>query len=203
MFEAEAVAAGLGHDAADLILGHQDIRLGRVDRRLLQVDLDLIRLLVELHQQIALSHAIVVVDQNLGHLARDARRHERDVAVDIGVVGRNGVERTDQPADTDQQHHQPDQSARDPTAPVAVCSRLAQAGARATGGRPLGRGGRGVWPSPRAVSIGPAGRRDCRREWRCDSGCRSSVGMAVLTPRGEKTSEDAEATPVGSNGTLS
>ena len=40
MFEAVAVAAGLGQIAAHLILRHQDIRLRRLDRGLLQLDLD-------------------------------------------------------------------------------------------------------------------------------------------------------------------
>ena len=54
---------------------------------LLDRDLNLVRLLVELDQQVALFHAVVVVHQDLGHLAGHPGGDEGHVAVDVGVVG--------------------------------------------------------------------------------------------------------------------
>ena len=42
--------------------------------------------LLELDQNVAFFHAVVVVHQDLEHLAGDSGGDERDVAVDIGVV---------------------------------------------------------------------------------------------------------------------
>ncbi len=42
-------------------------------------------------------HAIVVIDKDARHLAGDARGHERDVAVDVGVVGGDGAQRAGEP----------------------------------------------------------------------------------------------------------
>ena len=78
--------------------GGDEIGLRGIDRRLGDVHLHLVRLLVELHQQIALVHAIVVIHQNAHHLAGHARGDERDVAVDVRIVGGNRIERFDKPA---------------------------------------------------------------------------------------------------------
>ncbi len=64
VFEAESQAARLAFDAADLRLRGDQIGLRGVDGGLGDVDLHLVRLLVELHQQVALVDAIVVIDQN-------------------------------------------------------------------------------------------------------------------------------------------
>ena len=81
------------------------------------VDLNLVRFLVELDQQVPLLHAVVVVHQDLGHLAGDAGSHEGHVAVDVGVVGGNRVQRrhhpgnqevaADRQADHDRRQQQP------------------------------------------------------------------------------------------------
>ncbi len=83
----ESDCCELSDNSAGLVLGHIHVGLGRVDRRLFQIDLNLIRLLVELDDQIALSHAVVIVDENLRHLSGNARGHKRHVTVDEGVVG--------------------------------------------------------------------------------------------------------------------
>ncbi len=51
------------------------------------------RLLVEFGEKLAFVHTVVVVDQYPGDLAGDPGRDERHMAVDVGVVRRNGVER--------------------------------------------------------------------------------------------------------------
>ena len=97
MLELEAVAPGLGHLALYLGLGRHQVRLGRHHGGLLDLDLNLVGFLVELDQQVPFLHAVVVIHQDLGHLARHARSDEGDVAVDVSVVGGNGVECRYQP----------------------------------------------------------------------------------------------------------
>ena len=90
-------AARLGHQAVHLSLGGRQVRFRRRHGGFLDGDLNLVRLLVELHQHVPLLHAVVVVHQNLGHLARHPGRHEGHVAVDVSVVGGNRVQRGDYP----------------------------------------------------------------------------------------------------------
>ena len=85
--ELPSLAPGLGQDAPDLGLCGLHVGLGVHQRRFLEGDLDPVRLLVELDQQIPLAHPVVVVHQDLAHLAGDPRGHVGHVAVDVGVVG--------------------------------------------------------------------------------------------------------------------
>ena len=93
----EAVGPGLGHLAAHLGLGGHQVGFGRRHGGFLDLDLNLVRLLVELDQQVALFHAVVVIHQDLGHLARHPGGDEGHVAVDVGVIGGNRVQRRDHP----------------------------------------------------------------------------------------------------------
>ena len=63
-------AARLSQDRSNLGLGGLEVGLGADHGRLLDVDLHLVRFAIELDQQVALLHAIVVIDQDPGHLAR-------------------------------------------------------------------------------------------------------------------------------------
>ena len=70
LLELPPLAAGLGQDAPHLGLRGGQVGFGGGHGRLLDVDLDLVRLPVELDQQVALPHPVVVLDQDAGHLAR-------------------------------------------------------------------------------------------------------------------------------------
>ena len=97
VFELEAIGPGLGHLAADLGLGGRQVRFRHFHGGLLDGDLNAVRLRVEFDQHVTLLHAVVVVHQDLAHLARHAGSHESDVAVDVGVVGGNRVQRRRHP----------------------------------------------------------------------------------------------------------
>ena len=99
VFELETIGPGLGHLAADLGLGGRQVRLRRFHGGFLDGHLNPVRLRVEFHQHVPLFHAVVVVHQDLAHLARHAGSNERDVAVDIGVIGGNRVQRRHHPRD--------------------------------------------------------------------------------------------------------
>ena len=71
----------------------RQVRLGQVVSRALGVDDDFIRLLVQPHEHLALADAVVVVHKNADDLARHAGGHESEVAIDVGVVGGDGVQR--------------------------------------------------------------------------------------------------------------
>ena len=91
VLQVPALAPGLRFDSAHWACGRQQVGLA-VSTRPLCATCDLVGLLVELREQIALVHAVVVVDQNPRDLAGDARRDEGDVPVHVGVIGRNRVE---------------------------------------------------------------------------------------------------------------
>ena len=71
--------------------------MSRIDLRLLFGDRVLEWLLVQLGEKLAIADTIVVIDQHAGDLAADARRHEGDMAVHIGVIRRDGVQGQVQP----------------------------------------------------------------------------------------------------------
>ena len=81
-----------GQGAPDLGPGDLQVGLGVDHGRLLDVNLDLVRLLVELDEQVPLLHSVVVIDQDATHQAWDPRGHERHVAVDVRVIGGDGVQ---------------------------------------------------------------------------------------------------------------
>ena len=62
------------------------------DDRFFQIDIDFVRLLVEFDENVSFFHAVVVIDEYFHHLSGHAGGHEGNVAVDIRVVGGNGVE---------------------------------------------------------------------------------------------------------------
>ncbi len=68
---------------------------------LFTADRVLIWLLVQLGEKIALVHTVVVVHQHPGDLAADAGSDERHMAVDVGVVRRDGVEGCKDPGDAE------------------------------------------------------------------------------------------------------
>ena len=59
------------------------------------------RLLVELSENLAFVHAVIVIHQYPRDLAGDPRSDERHMAVNIGVVRRNGVEGCKYPGDAE------------------------------------------------------------------------------------------------------
>ena len=64
-----------------------------VDRRLLDGDLHTIRFRIELNEHVALLYAIIVIDQYSQDLTWYPRRYERYIAVHVGVVGGDCVQR--------------------------------------------------------------------------------------------------------------
>ena len=80
-----------------------EIRLRGIDGRLLHGDGVPKWLLVQFDKKIALVHAVVVIHQNPGDLAVDARGDERHMAVHVGVVGRNRAEHEPDPGNA--KHH--------------------------------------------------------------------------------------------------
>ena len=99
MLEFETIGSGLGHLAADQGLGSRQVRLSRFQGGFLDGYLNPVRLRVEFHQHVPLFHAVVVVHQDVAHLARHAGSNESDVPVDIGVIGGNRVQSRDHPRD--------------------------------------------------------------------------------------------------------
>ena len=97
VFELVAIGPGLGHLAAHLGLGGCQVRFGRFHGGFLDGNLNAVRLRVEFDQHVPLLHAVVVIHQDLAHLARHAGSNESDVAVDISVIGRNRVQRRHHP----------------------------------------------------------------------------------------------------------
>ncbi len=95
VFELVPIAPGLRHDAPQSILGGRKVGLGRLQCSFLQGNLDVERLAVDADQKVPLMHGIVVVHQHLDDLAGNARGHDRHMPIDVRVVGRNRVERTD------------------------------------------------------------------------------------------------------------
>ncbi len=87
VLQLETLASGLCLDAAHLGPSNCQVGLGRGDGGLLDRHLHLVWLLVEFHQQVALAHAVIVIHEHSGHLAGHAGGHERDVAIDISVIG--------------------------------------------------------------------------------------------------------------------
>ena len=63
-------------------------------------------------EEVAAVHAVVVVDEDPCHLATDARGDEGDMAVHVGVVGRDGVERFDGPRNAEPQDERQAHDAR-------------------------------------------------------------------------------------------
>ena len=96
-----APAHGLRFDAAHFGLRYREFSRRRIHRRLFDRDCDLKGLLVQLDQQVSLVDPVVVVDEDARHLAFDAGGHERHVTIDVGVIGRDGVERRLDPGNTE------------------------------------------------------------------------------------------------------
>ena len=167
-------AAGLSQDGADLGLGGLEVGLGADHGRFLDVDLHLVRLAIELDQQGTLLHAVVVVDQDPGHLTGHAGRHERHVSVDVGIIRGDRAQRRLHRGD---QEISPDRQAGDGTCPQQPFS----PGVRWCPGRGRRRDRRGVgcrvrgfvvrmgsstgrwrrWAIPRLRRRGPGRSRPC------------------------------------------
>jgi hypothetical protein len=107
-------APGLRFDAPHVGHDGTQIRLCDIDSRLLQGDRILKRLLVQLDQDVSLVDAIVVIHQNPGNLAADARSDGRHVTVHECVIGRLGVESEPDPGNTEPKGHCHNQNAQRP-----------------------------------------------------------------------------------------
>ena len=142
VLQIEPIAAGLRYRGMSLGLGGDHVRFCCMDRGFLDRHLNLIGLLVELDQQIAFLHAIVVVHQHASNLPRDPRRHKRHMAVDISIVGRNRVQRRSdkrgQPKSNRYQHHDHNRPG-DPSSPIqfSLSRRTASGNCRAGSGQLL------------------------------------------------------------------
>ena len=90
--EPPPLAAGQAQDASNLGLGGLLVGLGVGHRRFLDIDLHLVRFTVELDQQVPLLHAIIVIHQDTADLASDTGSHEGHMAVDVGVIGGDGIQ---------------------------------------------------------------------------------------------------------------
>ena len=104
VFELVAIAACLAGITAHLGLRRHPVPVRRRHRGLLDRNLDLIGLLVELDQQVALFHAVIVIHQDLHYLPRHPGRHKGHMAVHIGVIGRNRRKGQDQPRYQENNH---------------------------------------------------------------------------------------------------
>ena len=92
MFELEAIGPGQGQLAAHLGLGRRQVGFGHVHGGLLDLDLNLVGFLVELDQQVALFHAIIVIHKDTGYLAGHTGGHEGHMAIDVSVIRGNGIQ---------------------------------------------------------------------------------------------------------------
>src|SRR5689334_6951298 len=90
MLQLEAVGAGLTDCSADLVFGDGHVRFGDVPRRLFRVNGNLIRLPIEFDEDVTLANSVVVVNFHSDDLPGYAGGNEGNVAVHVGVVGRNG-----------------------------------------------------------------------------------------------------------------
>ena len=86
MLQTEPHAASLSDDAARTRPGDDQVCACGLDGRPSDVHPHLERLRVELHHELALAHAVVVVDENAHDLTRDSRGDEGHVAVHVRVV---------------------------------------------------------------------------------------------------------------------
>ena len=93
VLEFEAQASGLPNLTAHRGLCHNQISLHGIDRGLLDRDLHAIRFRIELDENVAFFDPIIVIDKDARDLSAHTRRHERDVAIHISVISRNGVPR--------------------------------------------------------------------------------------------------------------
>jgi hypothetical protein len=91
---ADEVRLGLGQRAASRCLGHRDLRIGGLGLRLdaLQLSLrlgdpGLVVAVVQLEEDVAFLHRLVLDDRNRDHLPAHVRRERHHVRVDLGVVG--------------------------------------------------------------------------------------------------------------------
>ena len=118
--------------AAHVRVGHDQLGLRDLHRRLPDGDLHPVRLRVELDEHVAFLDAVVVLHEHAGHLPGHARRDEGDVAVHVGVIGGNGVQRVEDFRQRDEQEHRQQREGSD---------ELPRETPRGRGGR----GGRGGW----------------------------------------------------------
>jgi hypothetical protein len=113
--------------AADLSLCGDEVGLGGCNGGLGDVDLHLVRLHVELHEQVALPDAIIVIDQDTRDLTGNTRRHERHIPIDVGIVCGHGLPRPDDPRHACYQRkkeaHTPNDPQPPPPHPVGHCGR--------------------------------------------------------------------------------
>ena len=90
--------------------GRLKVRLRGVDRRFLHGDRVLKGLLVQLDENIPLMNTVVIIDQDAGDLPAYASGNECDVAIHVGIIGRDGVERQPDPRDAEYQGGRQDQN---------------------------------------------------------------------------------------------
>ena len=107
--ELESLAPCLRHQSPHGRLGHNEVCFGNVNSRLLYRHLDAKRLRIELDEHVAFAHTAIVVHQHLHHLAGNARRNKGDVAIHISIVGRDGVQTTQDSRYSNDQHQEGDQ----------------------------------------------------------------------------------------------
>ena len=151
VIEVEAEAARLADSGAGLGLGDGEVGLGLDHGGLGDGDLHLVGLLVELDEDVAFMDAVVVIDEDAGNLAGNARGDKGDVAVDVGVVGRNGVQGFDEQAAADHEHDEQSGSGNDWLPPFSEAAGFdGRRGGRGLYGRVWRRGWR--W-------------RGCGRSW--------------------------------------
>ena len=91
MSELEPLAACLRHQSSHGCVSQNKVCICNVNSRLLYGHLYLIRLRIEFDEHVAFAHAAIVVHEHSHHLPRNARRNKGDVAIHVGIVGRDGV----------------------------------------------------------------------------------------------------------------
>src|SRR5262249_45022977 len=79
------------------------------------------RLLVQLGEKISLVNTVVIIDQHAGDLSAYASSNECDVAIDVGVISRDGAERQSDPRNAEyqggRQHQDSQRSNHQPSLP--------------------------------------------------------------------------------------
>ena len=96
LLELPHLAYLLKHDSVHGPFGGE-VALGHLHGRPLEVHLHLEGFRVNADEQLSFLHGVVVVHEDVEHLAGHARGDEGDVAIDVRVVGGNRVERGHHP----------------------------------------------------------------------------------------------------------
>ena len=121
---ARLVRVGLDHRPLRLGLGEEARGIGVVGLGLVELGAE--RRRVDLDQELARRHRLVVVDRNLRHPPRDLGRDAHHVGVDEGIVGRFVVAGVEEPRDADADRGEAGDGDHDPRQDPSPAARQAR-----------------------------------------------------------------------------